>query len=78
MSQYLGAEPNLPVDCPRVGIEQQLGRVVPQPLSRVERSADAEAVRLAGAHSWYEPVPDVAVTFRQRQMCLAAVAVEQA
>lgn len=64
-SEHLGSEPHLAVDRARIRVEQQLGRVVPQPACRVERSADPETVLLPRTHPRHEPMPDITVTIRQ-------------
>ena len=63
---------------PRVGVEQQLGRVAAHPAGRVPGAGGAVAVRLAGAHPLDEAVPDPGVVLRQGDPGLGAGVVEQA
>src|SRR5271165_2818191 len=77
MPENLRTEPHLAVNGTRVGVQQQLGRVVPQPAARIEGSADPKPVRLPRTHPCHEPMPYIAVTLRQHQSGFDAVGVEQ-
>ena len=68
---------DLAVDRLGVRVEQELGRVAPQPLVRVPRSVDAVAVALAGADVGEVGVPAVAVDLGQLDPHLGAIAVRR-
>ena len=78
VTEDLGSEPHRPGRGPRVGVEQQLGRVAAHPAGRVPGAGGAVAVRLAGAHPFDEAVPDPGVVLRQGDAGLGACVVEQA
>ena len=78
VAEHLGPERDRSADGPRVGVEQQLGRVAAQALGGVPGSADPVSVRLARPHSGHEGVPDVGVVIPQRDLRFRAVLVEQA
>ena len=63
---------------PGVRVEQQLVRVVAQPLAGVERAGHPVPVGLAGLDARHEAVPDLAVALGQGDLPLGAVGVEQA
>ncbi len=62
---------DLAVDGLGVGVEEQLGRVAPEPVGRVPRAVHAVAVVLAGAHVGEVGVPAVAVDLLQGDALLA-------
>ena len=67
VAEDLGSERHRTGRRPGVGIEQQLGRVAPDPPRRVERAQRAEAVGLARADAVDEAVPDAGVVVLHRR-----------
>ena len=65
-------------DGTRVRVEQQLRRVAAVALVRRPRAVDAEAVALAGAHPRHVAVPAMTGRFREVDVGLVALVVEQA
>ena len=78
VAEHLGPERDRSADRPRVGVEEQLGRVAAQALGRVPGPADPVPVRLARSHPGHEGMPDVGVVVPQRDLRFRAVLVEQA
>ena len=66
-----------PLDGPRVGVEQELGRVAARPPLRVVGAVDPEAVALAGADLGHVAVPGVGGDLGQAQPPLDPGLVEQ-
>src|SRR6516162_11246117 len=78
MAEDLRPEVHIARDRARIGIQQQLRRVVAQPAPGVEWTTDPKSVRLPRRHPRHETVPNVAVAVRQHQLSLRSVGVEQA
>src|SRR3712207_7688127 len=66
------------IDRPGVGVQQQLGGVVPQPRAGVPAAVHAVAVALAGADAGQPAVPDLVGVLPQPEAVLGAVVVEEA
>ncbi len=71
----LGAVDELAGDAARVGVQQQLGGVVPQPGGRVPAPVDAQAVALAGGDSRDVALPHAVLAAVEREAALAEGAV---
>ena len=78
VAEDLGSERHRTGRGPRVGIEQQLRGVAPDPPRGVERAQRAEAVGLARADAVDEAVPDPGVVVLHRHLRLATLVVEEA
>ena len=76
--EHLRPERYLAAHRPRVGVDQELGRVAAQSPGRVVVTVDAVPVGLPGADPGDEPVPDAVVVVRQPDPGLVPGLVEQA
>src|SRR5690606_31886423 len=71
----LGAVEELAGDAARVGVQEQLGGVVPQPGGRVPPPVDAQAVALAGGDAGDVALPRAVLAAVEREAALAGGAV---
>ena len=76
--EHLRPEPDLAARRPRIGIDQELGRIAAQALGGVVGTVYPVPVGLPGPHPGDEPVPDAGVVVTQVEAGLGPSRVEQA
>ena len=78
VSEHRLAPRDLPVDGRRVGVEQELGGIAPQPVPRIPGTLHPQAVALARPDIRQEAVPDMGRSLRQRDPLLGSVPIKEA